>query len=1205
MIHRLCRASAVLPAVLLGVAVFCVAVFLALPSVAQSAKRQTGLQRIATLEDGHAHSPDHEWARWVVTNFAPTRIHFPPWTDAERQAYLDEYAPDHIGEWGGPSLNRGDFCRLRGIASNTTHEYGSNEDLNELQGHTVPTLEVNGICRKESGKFPNGGWAGSYLMCHNAPKWHLLQKQSPQRQAVFGDSIFHDKFETTLSDLDQGYCDWCNRRFKEFMAERFNRRELAEMGFDLETFYLINYVRGKRETLSDEEMLEDPIIHEYIRFQFTNQLYWSVDVVKQYHAAAHKARKPIPAFYGNQSGMWGRSPFAVIQSNFVDIVWVEQSHCYQRPLDPDIQAFSTLLWKVGRAASHYEKAVWALEYQAGRGNAWPYGFGADKRYPTALANAEAIANGGVQCQTWVATPYNNQAISEALLDGHRHHAHFVDRHRGLFVDRTSVADHALIYSIPSFFWRNCYRLGLANSPCLDHFGATGRLLEDEHIPYNVVILGHEDVYDDTQDLDSLDQYKTLILPHADCISDRQAKAIVAWTRRGGTLVLWAAENVGTRDEELMPRAQTVFKNLVRNPGSGQVRVISTAQADAYLATGGPLRSTTIATTSGTAEVTRIERKVVEGFRVDTLAEAVADAAAPVLNTDLPETVWLNVWRHGAGPMMSVQMFNNDLDVEADTYAPVSNATLSLREPAGVTFAEVIYLNTSYNGDVPAKPQRLPLKRHGDYVTVNVPRLDMFGIVTFSVKHERQARMEAAHARKWHERLKIALRCPGTTAAAYDGLLSESKSLLDQIQGDAPASDFASLVKPLRRQKAALKTALNKLTAEATAARNAAENDMLRVAALRKFDFGESGAPSGWKPVAVDTSYTKAQGYGWTSTLHKTAVEHGDTNLVYRDFIRSQDPADVANDDQGNRHYPYTNPETHPGEFQVDLPNGEYLITLITGDYDEFRTESGGPANEGRTAMTRVEAEGESVLYGDRCWGGYFQTRAFRTKVTDGQLNLRFSGRAVGPFYCNPIEWIVNGLIIQTLDQTPLAAAQVYLDKAKRLSDAAIRDWRIIGPFDDSQWQGLETVFGPEKSTNVKKTYRGENTILKWQPAPRLTGSAPYVPLAELFDDTDEVAAFALSRVYCPNETAAVLVSSISQTGVLYVNGEQVLDDQLAVGLLPEEQYVEVNLKAGWNTVLIKTLNHWGKEWSVWAGLLTADGLPLADQPGVKVEVARK
>ncbi len=367
----------------------------------------SGLERIAKIKDEHFESPDHEWAKWVVVNNAPSRIHFPPWSDAKIQDYLDKYVPDHIGEWGGPSFNRGDYCRMRGIPSNTTHEYGSNEDLNELGGHSMGTMADNGVARKEDGSFANGGWAGSYLMCQNSPKWHGLQIQSPMRQAVYGESIFHDKFETVLRGLSQGFCKWCNSGFKDYMQDNFGRGELAEMNFEPSEFDLVSYVASKRKSLSPAEMLEDPVIHEYIRFQYSNHLYWAVDVIDQYHQSAAKAGFPIPAFYGNQSGVWGSLPYAVSLSDQVDIVWVEQAHSFQRPLDSDVQAFSTLLWKIGRAASHYKKAVWALEYQAGRKESWPMGFGADKKYPTALANAEATADGGVHCQTWVAAPSNN------------------------------------------------------------------------------------------------------------------------------------------------------------------------------------------------------------------------------------------------------------------------------------------------------------------------------------------------------------------------------------------------------------------------------------------------------------------------------------------------------------------------------------------------------------------------------------------------------------------------------------------------------------------------------------------------------------------------------------------------------------------------------------------------------------------------------
>lgn len=105
-------------------------------------------------------------------------------------------------------------------------------------------------------------------------------------------------------------------------------------------------------------------------------------------------------------------------------------------------------------------------------------------------------------------------------------------------------------------------------------------------------------------------------------------------------------------------------------------------------------------------------------------------------------------------------------------------------------------------------------------------------------------------------------------------------------------------------------------------------------------------------------------------------------------------------------------------------------------------------------------------------------------------------------------------------------------------------------------------------------------------------------MSGIIGDVDEVAGFVLSHVYCPNTTPAVIVSSISQAGIIYVNGEAVYTDKLSAGLLPEEQKINVTFNQGWNSVLIKTLNHWGDEWSVWAGLLTSDGQPLSLQPGI-------
>ncbi len=1352
----------------------------------------TGLERVAALKDGCFGSPDHEWTKWVVVNYAPTRINFEPWTDIERQTYIDTYDPDHLGEWGGVSLNRGDFCRMRGLASNTTHEYGANEDLNELRGHSLGDADMaeNGVARKENGSYSDDGWVGSYLMCQNAPKWHELSVQSAARQAIYGTSIFYDKFGTTLSWLDQGYCYWCNYRFKEYMRSHFADAKLAAMGFDPDTFDLSSYVASKRYL--GDAILEEPIIHEYIRFQYMNHLYWAVDIIDQYHESAVKAGYPVPAFYGNQGRIGGQRVFPVVLCDQMDIVFCEQSHPYQRPLDSDVQAFSTLMWKMGRAASHYKKAVWAIQYQAGTTSSWPYGFGADKRYPTALANAEAVVNGGVPCQEWVSTGYNDQTVSETLKEGHRQHSQFVSQNRGLFVDRTSVVDHAVVYSVPSMFWRYCYGLTtLYDIPNLDHFGAAGRLLEDRHIPYNVLMLGHKDVFDDTYDLASLGNYKTIILPYVDCISNVQAEALKAWTRAGGKLVLWAEENVGTRDEELAMRSTQVFDDLIADPGSGTVETIATALADNYI-------------------------NKVSGSD-DAIATQIEDAVSPVLQTTAPETVWLNVWQHGAGPMTSVQMFNNDLDVSSDTITPATNFTVTLREPDGVTWTHADYYNTDYDGTIEVDPNSLSFTRNGDYVEVTVPQLDVLGILVFSVDGELDARMEAGQTRKWYERLRMALRCPDADKSNYTALLEESETLLGQIQGDVVVSNFTSLVSLLQTTGASLESALDDVTVAVADALDSVQTDALNATALEKYDFGESGTPIDWTEITTTTKYSQSLGYGWlgiasndttslaesfdglpsyifpddldmaawtfryrsgsiwyfdpplnasfntsgqlvlaadssedaqtmgytiadnitdweinvtvqpvgsaingnfnvniengassygrfqvyldkeaphilsiragasgwtkvaeanlgstpsslelrilwndstkrisvyygvngadpTTALYSSypqnspiggthvelrnfytggssyttscdnwtmdatvrpsvgkASNHGVTDALHRDFIRSKDPSDYASGYPGNRHFPYTNPETNPGEFCVDLPNGDYIVTVIGGDYDEYRTETGGPANEGRTAMTSVEAEGVHVLYGERGRGGYFSNRAFHTAVTDGRLDLVFSGNAVGPLYCNPIEWMVNGLVIQTENQTITPAAQAYLDRSDLLNGAAIRSWMVIGPFDDDDCRGIETDYGPETDSSPDLNWPGKDGTVAWQSLPTLIDPAPFVSLSNILVDTNEVAAYCQSFVYCPKALNAQLVYSTSQTGVGWLNGMEIFRDEIATGLLLEEETVEIALQPGWNSILIKSMNHWGSKWSLHASLLNEAGnLPLAKMPGIVV-----
>jgi len=70
--------------------------------------------------------------------------------------------------------------------------------------------------------------------------------------------------------------------------------------------------------------------------------------------------------------------------------------------------------------------------------------------------------------------------------------------------------------------------------------------------------------------------------------------------------------------------------------------------------------------------------------------------------------------------------------------------------------------------------------------------------------------------------------------------------------------------------------------------------------------------------------------------------------------------------------------------------------------------------------------------------------------------------------------------------------------------------------------------------------------VRWQRLPTLKSSAPFISLADTFKDLEEVVGFVSCKVYCPEDVKAVLVSSISQRGIIYLNGREVFRDELEI-----------------------------------------------------------
>jgi fibronectin type 3 domain-containing protein/lysophospholipase L1-like esterase len=140
--------------------------------------------------------------------------------------------------------------------------------------------------------------------------------------------------------------------------------------------------------------------------------------------------------------------------------------------------------------------------------------------------------------------------------------------------------------------------------------------------------------------------------------------------------------------------------------------------------------------------------------------------------------------------------------------------------------------------------------------------------------------------------------------------------------------------------------------------------------LKKFDFGTATSPveDGYTKVSSDTAYSTELGYGFADTSKVTSIDRATSDSLKSDFISTTETS-----------------------FNVDLPNGDYSITVIAGD------EAGG-------TEVGIKAENIQKVQNSTTSAGVYIERTFEISLIDGQLNFQFTGATPK----------VNGMIIEKL-----------------------------------------------------------------------------------------------------------------------------------------------------------------------------------------------
>jgi len=193
-----------------------------------------------------------------------------------------------------------------------------------------------------------------------------------------------------------------------------------------------------------------------------------------------------------------------------------------------------------------------------------------------------------------------------------------------------------------------------------------------------------------------------------------------------------------------------------------------------------------------------------------------------------------------------------------------------------------------------------------------------------------------------------------------------------------------------------------------------------VPAVLDFDLGSGALAPGAIRLDASSAYGAQTRYGFVDTRAVTATDRGTADPLRSDFVSVGDT-----------------------ELVVDLPNGDYTVSLVAGDATEATDVAITAEQMAKVAPTTKAA-------------GQFLEMSFDIAVVDGQLNLELSGtapklnelriaaqspRAPGD---EPTVWITGDSTVQTYtaDYAPQAGWGQMIDRF--LSDDVTVDNRAIG-----------------------------------------------------------------------------------------------------------------------------------------------------------------
>ena len=152
-----------------------------------------------------------------------------------------------------------------------------------------------------------------------------------------------------------------------------------------------------------------------------------------------------------------------------------------------------------------------------------------------------------------------------------------------------------------------------------------------------------------------------------------------------------------------------------------------------------------------------------------------------------------------------------------------------------------------------------------------------------------------------------------------------------------------------------------------------------------------------------------------------------------------------------------------------------------------------------------------------------------------------------------------------------------------------RVWAILGPFDNRPHPrgGFEASYPPEEKVDLAASYRGKDRMqIGWkrlvQPVLKKHSIHERMVFEELdvlpfrpTADREHWTAYAYTKIKSPAAQKVIIAFGSDDGAKMWVNGEKVFDEWVQRGAMLGQDLLTVDLRKGWNTVLVKIVNCFG------------------------------